>query len=636
MKQTLLAIDIETKSVTKDKDDALNPFKNEITCIGVYGKDFSKVYRAPWTSFIDEIYNNKSYVFTAHNGKFDLKHLSVHLGYELPDLDNRWAGDTRLMAFVSTDKIPQEYLDAYEMKRKELNKHRTNPHREAKMHSLKTLAPYFLDVEPFWEPDESHDSDEYVLKDCEYTYNLHMIFEEKLKASGQYDFYYDKLMPWTKMILRAELEGVLLDVEEVKKLQAASTVRILELQKELEIKWKDYYLAYYNKQLSDLEQEYTEMCNVAVNKKPDQREKLIIKYSGLLEKAKIRLASSSDIKLNLDSPAQLKWLLKDQMGLDITNLNGEESSDKEVLNKLARENPDVRALLELKKLTKLTTAFLPKYLDLKTEANKIHCDFNIDGTRTGRLSSSGPNLQQHPKKLKHLFTCTENEQLITFDVTAIEPLLMAYYTEDVALTTLIQEGKSLHSVNAIIMFNLDCEESEVKEKYNKERDIAKTIGLAVLYGAGWRQVELACRKEGIFFTERQCKDIVDRIRDSYRGVWEFKKALDNELIRGEIIYNLLGRPIKFTDPDDVYMKGFNTLIQGSASDLVLDIGLDISKIDNCKPVLFVHDSIITKYDGSGSIELCANVIKEKFERKLTNGITTFKLKVDGGYSNVWT
>lgn len=630
----LLALDIETESLTEDKDDALNPLKSIITCVGVYGQDgqVAKVYRPPWDDFKKEIINNDVYNFVAHNGKFDFKHLALNLGIRINP--ERWVDDTRYMAFVCTEKIEDEWLSQYEAIRKELNKSRKNPHREARYHSLKTLAPYFLGVDAFWEPDESHDSDEYVLKDCEFTYLLHKLFTDKLAALGQYEFYKNKLMPWSRMILEAEIEGVVCDKPAIEKLQKASLARIKELSIQIESKWKPHYDAYYSKLLTELEQEYNEMCTIAINKNPEKRDAAIIRYSNLLEKAKIRLAASGELKLNLDSPAQLKWLLRDRLGLNIVNLEGDESTDKEVLNRLALENEDIKLLLELKKLTKLTSAFLPKYLELMTSENKIHCNFNIDGTRTGRLSSSGPNLQQHPSDLKELFVARPGAVFITYDVTAIEPLLMAYYTEDPALTKLIQEGKSLHSVNAIIMFNLECEEKEVKDLFPKERRIAKTIGLACLYGAGWKQVQLSCQKENVFLSEFECKSIVDRIRTSYQGVWDFKKALDKEMEKGEIIFNLLGRPLKISDPDDVYMKAFNTLIQSSASDLVLDIGLDIYNKQDCKPILFVHDSIITEYLGADR-EQTNKEIESLFKRELTNNTTTFKLSVEGGVSDVW-
>jgi DNA polymerase I-like protein with 3'-5' exonuclease and polymerase domains len=631
----LLSLDIETKSTTENKEDALNSHKSEITCIGVYGPGLAKVYRAPWDSFLYEVYNNDAYEFVMHNGKFDLKHMYFKFG-EMPNWKERYSADTRYMAFVCTEKISEEYLAEYEAKRKELNKTRTNPHREARLHSLKTLAPYFLGVEPFWEVDNGHDDDEYVLKDCEYTYKLHAFFTKLLTTLGQFDFYNDKLMPWSKVVLQAELMGVKIDVPLIEKLQVENTEKIAQLTATLKLEWADHFAAYSQKVLKELNSQYNEMFQSYMAK--HQNASLVdtqLRYVNMFERAKNKLIENRELELNLDSPAQLAWLLKDRLGLDIENLEGKESTGKEVLQKLSRENKAVGKLLELRKATKLVTAFLPKYLANRTSEDRIHCDFNIDGTRTGRLSSSGAaNLQQVPRDMKHIFAADPDMTFITYDVTAVEPLLMAYYSEDAALTKLIQEGKSLHSVNAVIMFDLDCTDEEVKDKYPVQRQIAKTIGLACLYGAGWRQVQLACRKEGIFFTESQCKSIVKRIRTTYQGVWDFKQELDRVLESGEVIFNYMGRPIKIVNQEDVYMQGFNTLIQGSASDIVLDIGLEIDTQLPAIPVLFVHDSIITltHNDNAATVD---KEIQRIFKRTLTNASTSFTIQIDGGINNVW-
>jgi DNA polymerase I-like protein with 3'-5' exonuclease and polymerase domains len=635
MSKILLALDIETESITENKEDALNPHKNRITCIGVVGAGYAKVFKAPWDSFLKEIYNNTNYEFVMHNGKFDLKHMYFHFG-EMPNWKERYAADTRYMAFVCTEKISEKYLAEYEAKRKELNKSRTNPHREARLHSLKTLAPYFLGVEPFWEVDNGHDDDEYVLKDCEYTYKLHAFFTKLLTTLGQFDFYNDKLMPWSKVVLQAELMGVKIDVPLIEKLQVENTQKIAELTAALKQEWAGHFAAYSQKVLKELNSQYNEMFQSYMAK--HQNASLVdtqLRYVNMFERAKNKLIESGDLQLNLDSPAQLSWLLKDRLELDIENLEGKESTGKEVLQKLSRENKAVGKLLELRKATKLVTAFLPKYLANRTSEDRIHADFNIDGTRTGRLSSSGAaNLQQVPRDMKHIFVAGDSFDFITYDLQSIEPVLMAYYTEDPALVDIVLNNKNFHSINTITMFDLDCSEEEVKTLHKPLRDIAKEIFLAILYGAGWRQVQMSCLKRGIRKSESECKQVVKLARNKYKGVWDFKQALDKEMETGNVIYNLMGRPIKIDNVEDVYMRAFNTLIQGSASDLVLDIAREIDETTPAIPVLFVHDSIVCLVESNKAKSLDAR-IQSLFKRTLTNGSLSFTLNVEGGVANVW-
>ena len=83
------------------------------------------------------------------------------------------------------------------------------------------------------------------------------------------------------------------------------------------------------------------------------------------------------------------------------------------------------------------------------------------------------------------------------------------------------------------------------------------------------------------------------------------------------------------------MQGFNTLIQGSASDIVLDIGLEIDQKLPAIPVLFVHDSIIsiTMEENAENVD---REIQSIFKRTLTNASATFTIQIDGGIDNVWS
>ncbi len=634
-KRTLVALDIETKSITEDKEDALNPHKSEITCIGVYGPGYAEVFRAPWDTFIKEVYNNDAYEFVGHNFKFDLKHMYFHFG-EMPNWKERYAADTRYMAFVCTEKISEEYLAEYEAKRKELNKTRTNPHREARLHSLKTLAPYFLGVEPFWEVDNGHDDDEYVLKDCEYTYKLHAFLTKMLTELQQYDFYNDKLMPWSKVVLQAELMGVKIDVPLIESLLVDNAERIAQLTATLKQEWAEHFAAYSQKVLKELNSQYNDMFQSYMAKHSNAS--LVdtqLRYVNMFERAKNKLIENRELELNLDSPAQLSWLLKERLGLDIVNLEGKESTGKEVIQRLSREDESVKKLLELRKATKLVTAFLPKYLANRTSEDRIHADFNIDGTRTGRLSSSGAaNLQQVQKDLKKVFVAGSGFEFITYDLQSIEPVLMAYYTEDSALVDIVLNNRNFHSINTITMFDLDCSEEEVKTLHKPLRDISKEIFLAILYGAGWRQVQMSCLKRGIRKSESECKNVVKLARNKYKGVWDFKQALDKEMETGNVIYNLMGRPFKIDNAEDVYMRAFNTLIQGSASDLVLDIAREIDEATPAIPVLFVHDSIVCLVESEKAKAIDVKV-QSLFKRTLTNGSLSFTLNVEGGVADVW-
>lgn len=601
--------------------------KAHITVIAVSNSVESWIFRgedklASLTNFLIE----RDCFLTGHNFKFDMKMLHA-AGLEIDQ--SRWVHDSQLLAFLYQDKIPEAWLTSYEETRAQLNKSRKgNKHRAASLHSLKTTAPYYLGVAPFWEA-ENHDNDEYVTKDADYTHKLTTFLISKLRQQSEksYQFYKEKLLPWTKNLYEIEIEGIRFDKELLQNKWNDTEKKYLQLNLEIREQWKEQFDLYAKIQFEEVNRDY-DAAEERSRNKGRWSEKIAAQYKRNREKAQSNIEG-----LNIDSPVQLKWLLK-QIGLDAINLEGEESTDRETLNRLADEQPQVAKLLEYRRAKKLLTSFYPEYA-AKAVNNRIHTNFNSTGARTGRLSSSQPNLQQVPGHLHDLFTASPGNALITRDLSAIEPTMLAYYTEDYQLCHLMLNNGDFHGSNAAVMFSLDCEPSEIKTTYAHLRKIAKTVGLAVLYGAGARRVHQTLITAGrTEFTLADCKQMVYRIRDFYNGVWEFKKTLDSELESGQILYNYLGRPIKIQNPEDVYMRGLNTLIQSSASDLLQQAALDIRN-QGLAPRLLVHDELIVEVFEKMALEAEATVTNEMTKFKLPTQWGNIPIKTEGKIAKCW-
>ena len=639
----LISLDIETACAvlgcpgTIDKcDHALYPHTAAISCIGVWTPEYKNVFRN-LSEFGAYLAHGDTKEFVGHNLKFDYKHLRYRgINIEL----SQYAEDTQIMAATSLTKVSAEYMTWYAAKRAEINKkigREGGTHRAARSNSLKVLAPYFLKVDPFWENPKDHDSDEYVLKDCEYTYRLYEFFKERLATEGLQEFY-TSLMSWTRMLTEAECKGISLDQELLEAKHIEANKKVVDLEVQLATEWADHLKAYHQKQYDDITIKYTEMNVKAQSKLKNPTDekivKLINKYGVLRRKAAEQIEP-----FNFSSPTQLAWLFKEQLGLDITNFNDEESTGREVLNRLASEGrEDIKTFLEFRKYSKLSSAFYPSYKELQTNGI-IHCNFNPTGTRTGRLSSSGPNLQQVPGDLHSLFRARAGYKLITRDLSAIEPCLAAYYTQDPILCDLIISGRDFHSSNAIIMLGLDCKEDEVKHLYPQERKLAKTCGLALLYGAGPYRIQQTAMTLGFNWNIGYCKEIYNRFKENYQTAFEFKQGLDNYAV-DHPIETLFGRKHRYEDPADIYMKAFNTLIQSTASDLLLsgsyNAHQDFKKAGyDVYPLLWVHDEIVFE---------CAIKDHAAVPKILDNYLTNFKLetpygviplKVEGKISDRW-
>lgn len=640
----LVSLDVETKcdqGCTEACEHALDPNRNAVTIIGASWLDQYKEQTAVFRS-IEEL--NK---FLAHlrnpdllgfNFKFDFRTL-LSKGANI-QLD-QWKHDASLMASVYTRKVDPDYVAAYEAQRVLLNKNlpKGKGHRRTSGGSLKILAPYFLGVEPFWEATTDHNNEEYVTKDAVYTYRLFSFLQQKMVEEGSYTFYSSRFMDWVKLLVKMEQRGVKIDFDLMERQEVKAALGAEDAKNTLDFLWKDAYKAFNHLEIDKLKSEYKEMADKAYERSKDKSDiaktRINGRYNKLFEKAALSVAQS----LNLDSPVQLKWLLKEYLKLDVTDFHDEESTGKPVLKKLANEGrEDIKALLDYREQRKLLTAFFPSYKEMAYDG-AIHCSFNAASTRTGRLSSSSPNLQQVPRGLHGLFIARPGYKFIIRDQAAIEPRLIAHASDDPVLFTLLEKGVDFHGHNTKIFFGLPEEVNEIKSKYPLQREVGKEVGLAILYGAGAMRLQESAQKRGFIWTQEECREKVKRFREEYEAVGAFQKQL-NLTLEGGPVTNLFGRPFRIEDPSDIHMKGFNTLIQGSASDLVLNsaykaqaeydrLGLD------AHIVLLVHDEIVVEA-AEKDIDSATSILDHCMTNyPLDTKWGRIRLKVEGKVSDRW-
>jgi len=334
----IVSLDIETKCTqgcTKKCKHAFIPKTCEITCVGVYSEKEKRVFRdlTELEAYLKLIPDLK---LIGHNFKFDLKHLH----YNGVDLREHWFGDTLLMASVDFNKVPLDYIAWYDAQRIINNKKLPQgfSHREAKGHSLKVLAPYLLNVPPFWENPVDHDNDEYVLKDCQYTYDLYTLFKERLEAQNSWSFYSERLLPWSKMLLDSEIRGVKIDLPQLLKEEVETQKKVAGFKVVLDSAWKEIYEAEYDKKVAELTWEWNDKISEIVN----QSEEVLDKYIKWFYNAKEKIP----LTMNLNSPKQLLTIFNDYLNLKVKSTNAK------TLKVLSRDREDVRILYEYRKAKK--------------------------------------------------------------------------------------------------------------------------------------------------------------------------------------------------------------------------------------------------------------------------------------------
>ncbi len=129
------------------------------------------------------------------------------------------------------------------------------------------------------------------------------------------------------------------------------------------------------------------------------------------------------------------------------------------------------------------TAIADKFLDYRT--GRVHGNFNLISTATGRLSSTEPNMQNQGKDahVKGFWGVPEGYVLMDPDFSQAEVRVAASLSADPGLVGICDSGEDIHSSVAHLVFNLPCDPSEVKEKYSKERFLAKSVTFGLLLTA---------------------------------------------------------------------------------------------------------------------------------------------------------
>ena len=607
----IYALDIETTG--------LDRFKDKIIGIGVYNPDGHYFFVEPsdFIAWFDSFVSKPTFI--THNGSFDFGFIKHHIGL---DLSGYWHADTRAIASIlipRPDKLGLEFL----------------------AEKYLGQAPYKLDRTKMssYSPDEIRD---YCLKDCELTYKLWVY----LKEYTDQRFVETWIMPAVKFCSDMEYGGVYVNKEGLEAYQKEQVAKRDQILVELKERAKQAIIAYHEIQVTEIRKVYKEMYEKAKEKikesKPFER---FAKETSLLRRY-AKLESSAILRLepfNWNSPKQLTWLLKDYYSLDVEDRDGKDSTSEAVLRSL--DHPVSKILCDYRETEKLVSTCIPALLENIKDDGFVHTHYHIGGTRTGRLSSSGPNLQQIPRGpirsyVRHAHG--SSTVLGTIDYGQIEVRIIAELSKEKELINAFKQDIDPYSVIASKLLNIPGPIERIKKDYKKERDVSKTAGLSILYGTGARKLQEVLKKElNRSHTVEECKRFIEDYRNSFPQLKEFKLSLERRLSNAKVYKNLLGRPFIIESNEDVYMKALNTLVQGSASDLVLHSAIKVQQklrqlAVPAKCRLLIHDEQVWELPEDEADLLLSEVIvpamTTEIEREL--GLTV-PLKVEYTISREW-
>ena len=246
----------------------------------------------------------------------------------------------------------------------------------------------------------------------------------------------------------------------------------------------------------------------------------------------------------------------------------------------------------------LTTYSIKKYTP--DAEGRIHTQFLIHGTNTGRLSSKHPNLQNIPKKdlrIRRAFEATPGNILISADYSNLEVRILAYAADEPVLMNAFESGKNVHDINTEILFNIQPDHP----LWESARAAAKTFFFGnIAYGGGdrtiYEKVILGCPDLNLTF--KQFQEAHQRYIDTCQGYAKWRVETIQFARENRFILTPLGRRRDlFGLNHQIEKQALNTPIQGAAAQIINKAMIDIYKARNqqnlkTKIVLQVHDQIV--------------------------------------------
>ncbi|MDR3341495.1 MAG: DNA polymerase I [Treponema sp.] len=343
-------------------------------------------------------------------------------------------------------------------------------------------------------------------------------------------------------------------------------------------------------------------------------------------------------EFNLASPKQLQEVLFTERKLKPgKKTKTGYSTDVEVLEELAREDPVPALILRHRTLAKLKSTYVDTLADMADAESRLHTNFVQTGTATGRLSSREPNLQNIPirdeegRRIREAFIAKPGHLLISADYSQIELVVLAHLSSDENLVAAFTEGTDVHARTAALIFGID--EPEVS---GDQRRIAKIINFGVMYGMSAFRLS---NELGISRTDAAA--FIDAYFKTYAGIRRYLDELIKKTEETGYASTILGRrrsiptinsrnKIEKAAADRVAV---NTPIQGSAADIVKTAMLNLDKrltAENspARLLLQVHDELILEVPAAEAAA-AAKLVQEEMEHAVVLNVP-LRVRVETG------
>ena len=552
-----IVVDIETTSVS--------PHTGTILGIAMSTRPHQRIYVSvdivnKHKQWFHNLFMDKLCIF--HNSKFDTNYMETEMGFEFPNYE-----DTMLLHYCLEEAVGTHGLKPLALRftdlgdyERELDEYKKSWARKNKV----KLADFNYGMLP------SDILAPYACKDADATFQLYGKFKPLVEKSEDFNRLYENiLLPATHAMKTLEKNGGPINIEQVN--------------------W-----------LAEQYQIDMEECLEEIN-----THEAVQRFERVYEKT-----------FNPNSTAQLRDLFFSILKLKPTKKTdtGAWSVDKEVLTNL--NHPLSEAILELREKTKMAGTYISNIKNGVDKDGRLRSGFNIHGTTSGRLSSSGnlnyQNIPRDNKDIKKLFKARPGYKIIQCDLGTAEVYYAAMLSGDKFLQKAFIDKLDFHSYVAKQMFNLPEEVNQVKKLHPNERQYAKAITFGIMYQAGPAKIAETVNKDakaGEEITSAQSKQFIQKYFNEARSLKRFIDGSNQQIENHAYIYSFFGRKRRLPEAKSpnrgvaqhAIRSGVNFLVQSVASDINVLGVIDLVKWiedndygDVIKPFTVVHDSIVSE------------------------------------------
>lgn len=347
-------------------------------------------------------------------------------------------------------------------------------------------------------------------------------------------------------------------------------------------------------------------------------------------------------EFNINSPKQLGVILFEKLELKpVKKTKTGYATNADVLEKLRDKHPIVNFITEYRQLAKLKSTYCDGLAAVvNPNTHRIHSVFTQTVTVTGRLSSTEPNLQNIPtrtelgREIRKMFVAKEDYVLVDADYSQIELRVLAHIANDETMINAFRNNEDIHAVTASQVLGIPLEDVT-----KEQRSSAKAVNFGIVYGIG--EFSLA---QDLHISVKEAKAYIESYLEKYHGVRNYMESIKEQAKKDGYVKTILNRiryiPELKSPNYNIRQFGervaLNTPIQGTAADI---IKLAMVRVDNrlineglkSKLILQVHDELIVEAH-KDEVDKVKQILSEEMQGAMELNVP---LKVDMSTGHSW-